>query len=414
MTRPPAPRPAPASSAPEASTPPAWLLERLRSACGSVPFRTFMAWALHDPEHGAYGSGHLRIGPRGDFATAPSLGGEFAALLAPQLAAWLEELAAQGSGPLALVETGPGEGQLARQLAEALQQHWPQLAARTELVLVEPNAGMAERQRRQLEGLSLPLRWASFEQLAAQPLRGVVLAHEVLDALAVERIVWDGALWRQQVVALHEGGSAGLALRLEPGKPLEPEALEQLAALGLPPRASEAAAGPAVPPLPAGWCTELHPELAPWLRSCAAGLSRGRLLVIDYALEARRYYAPQRQDGTLMAYRDQTASADPLRDPGHWDLTAHICLESLEAAALAEGWQPLGQCRQGEALLALGLAERLHGLQQGSGADLAALLARREALLRLVDPHALGDFRWLAFSKGEPGSLSTPAFLRQP
>jgi hypothetical protein len=88
----------------------------------------------------------------------------------------------------------------------------------------------------------------------------------------------------------------------------------------------------------------------------------------------------------------------------------------LEAAAAA-GWQSLGHCRQGQALLALGLAERLHGLQQvnlqaseqSTGHDLATLLARREAMLRLVDPHALGDFRWLAFRRGDRGEAASQA-----
>ena len=406
------PSPSPAPDPPAAV--PAWLAERLAAAGGSVPFATYMAWALHDPEHGAYGSGRLQVGPGGDFATSPSLGPDFAALLAPQIAQWLGELAADG--PLALIEAGPGEGSLASDLAEQLAAGWPELAARTELVLVEPNAGMAARQRQCLADCPLPCRWSSFEALAAAPLRGVVLAHEVLDALAVERITWDGALWRRQRVALHQG-----ALRLEPGEPLEPQASPQLEALGL--------LGPG-PQRPVGWSTELHPELEPWLAACGAALACGPLLVIDYALKAWRYYAPSRADGTLMAYRGQRASGDPLREPGHWDLTAHLCIESLQAAARASGWEPIGQCRQGEALLALGLAQRLHGLQQVQAAGAAAagpavlqelslgtLLARREALLRLVDPAALGDFRWLAFRRGPASALADPAlplFLREP
>jgi SAM-dependent MidA family methyltransferase len=202
-------------------------------------------------------------------------------------------------------------------------------------------------------------------------------------------------------------------LRLEPGEPLEPAAAARLQPLGL--------AAPGAQ-RPAGWCSELHPGLEPWLAACGAALGQGRLLVIDYALEAWRYYAPSRCDGTLMAYREQRASSDPLLEPGAWDLTAHLCIDSLVAAAAATGWQLLGQRRQGEALLALGLAQRLHGLQHPSArsvpaagassnsagervdrsAVLADLLARREALLRLVDPTALGDFRWLAFQRGEP------------
>jgi len=392
-----------------------------------VPFRTYMDWVLHDPEHGAYASGRLRIGPQGDFSTAPSLSSDFAALLAPQLASWLEGL---GDGPLALIETGPGEGTLAADLAAQLARGWPQLAARTELVLVDPSAGMVERQRQRLACCPLPVRWITFEQLAARPLVGVVLAHEVLDALPVDRVVWDGAQWRRQRVALghvsadpaahhpprpaHPGISHSddlveparpQGLELVSGEPLDAVELEQLARLGL--------ADPG-PQRPAGWCSELHHGLMPWLRACGAGLSRGLLLVIDYALEAFRYYAPQRSCGTLMAYRAQQACSDPLRDPGCWDLTAHLCLESLRIAAESSGWLQLGACRQGQALLALGLAQRLHGLQADATVPLADLLLRREALLRLVDPAALGDFRWIAFCRGASAPASLPLFLQDP
>lgn len=387
---------------------PEWLRERLVRCGGAVPFSTYMEWVLHDPQHGAYGSGRLQIGPKGDFATSPSLGPDFAALLAPQLAQWLEQLASTSApdARLSLVETGPGEGSLALQLARALAARWPALAEHCELVLVEPNPGMAERQRRLLADAPLPVRWSNFAALAEAPVRGVVLAHEVLDALAVERICSDGEQWRRQLVRLLTT-AAGEALALEPGEPLEPELLALLEPLQL------AAPGPQ---RPRGWSSELHSGIAPWLQAAASGLQQGWLLVIDYALEAWRYYAPSRSDGTLMAYRQQRAYADPLLEPGHCDLTAHLCIEQLEASARASGWSPIGGCRQGEALLALGLAQRLHGLQQGATPDqLPELLARREALLRLVDPHALGDFRWLAFARGGSGATErAPAFLSPP
>lgn len=231
------------------------------------------------------------------------------------------------------MEAGPGEGSLAAQLAEELMVGWPQLAERLELVLVEPNAGMAARQRQRLEGCPLPVRWSGFAEMAAAPLTGVVLAHEVLDALAVERIERSGTHWCRQQVTLRKG-----TLRLEPGEPLEPEDGARLEPLGLLPLDQRR---------PEGWCSELHPGLAPWMAGCGAALAQGRLLVIDYALEAWRYYAPQRSNGTLMAYRAQQASSDPLLQPGEWDLTAHLCLESVLEAAAAAGWQVLGQTRQG-------------------------------------------------------------------
>ena len=411
-------QPSPPDSNPTANTVvkaavvPPWLLERLFEKGGEIPFSTYMDWVLHDPQYGAYGSGRLRIGPQGDFVTSPSLGGDFSALLAPQLVEWLLPLLAEqamATGErLALVEGGPGEGTLALDLALVLARDWPELAKRLELVLVEPNPGMAARQRQLLRACPLPVRWSSFEQLALAPVRGVVLAHEVLDALAVERIVWDGTSWRQQVVRINLVGingeaSAAPSLRLEPGEPLEPSVLSRLKPLGLlEPN----------PQRPEGWCTEWHCAVRPWLDQCAAGLSQGTLLVVDYALEAWRYYGPQRSNGTLMAYRQQQACSDPLVEPGTWDLTAHLCIEGLLIDSEATGWQPLGHCRQGEALLALGLAEQLHGLQKLPSSGLREALARREALLRFVDPGALGDFRWLAFGRGVPKQM--PRFRQEP
>lgn len=405
-----------AAEAPHRPCPP-WLAARLRQAGGGVRFGQYMDWALHDPDHGAYGSGRLRVGPRGDFATSPSLSSDFAALLAPQLAQWLQQLAdaVPPGAPLSLIEAGPGEGDLAADLAAELVAHWPELALQLELVLIEPNAGMAARQRQRLKGCPLPARWCSVEALAQSPLQGVLLAHEVLDALPVERVIWDGVQWRPQWVVLQEGAPPGPSLRLAAGEPLDPQGdaalLNQLQRRGLLAAGGSTAPATALPP---GWTTELHTATQPWLSAAAQALQCGVLLVIDYALEAHRYNAPARSQGTLMAYRDQRASGDPLLEPGAWDLTAHLCLECLDADASAAGWLPAGQCRQGQALLALGLAQRLHGLQQLPCDQLSAALAAREALLRLVDPAGLGEFRWIVYRRGSKSTGPVPLCLGEP
>jgi len=283
--RSPCPSVNPAEAPAAEHTCPPWLAQRLRAAGGAVPFAQFMDWALHDPTHGAYGSGRLRVGPHGDFATSPSLGADFAALLAPQIAQWLQQLSNQ-PGPLALIETGPGEGDLAADLARELAAGWPVLAERLELVLIEPNAGMVARQRQRLAGCPLPLRWSSFAELAATPLAGVLLAHEVLDALPVERVSWNGAFWRRQMVVLHERAAAGPTLRLEPGEPLDPH---RDAALWIQLQQRELQAALALPP---GWTTELHTALSPWLAEAAGALRCGALLVIDYALDAPALQPP--------------------------------------------------------------------------------------------------------------------------
>ena len=103
-----------------------------------------------------------------------------------------------------------------------------------------------------------------------------------------------------------------------------------------------------------------------------------------------------------MAARAQQAGLSPLDRPGEQDLTAHLCIDLVDEAAERHGWAVGDQVKQGEALLALGLAQRLHALQQLPGQQLAEALKRREALLRLVDPAGLGGFRWLTYLRRLP------------
>ena len=370
---------------------PAWLAKLFHAAGGVVPFRQYMEWALFHSEHGYYGAGQVRIGPGGDFATSPSLGPDFAELLAQQLIELLQSLPGDGRR-LSLVEVGPGEGDLAADLLQAIHELAPELMQRLELVLVERSSALRSRQQQrlaktQINEASMPLlRWCSLEELAVAPVQGVVLAHELLDALPVDRVVLEAGCLQLQGVELQNSGCLGWCLL-----PL-PEPLAEAIA------ASDCCLPPA--DAPEGWCSEWHGCYGAWLQSLSAAIDQGVLLVIDYALEAERYYSSRRSEGTLMAYGGGAAGLDPLAAPGGQDLTSHVCIESLNAAAASQGWQLLDQRRQGEMVLALGLAERLHALQQLPPQQLPEALQRREALLRLVDPAGLGEFRWLLYGRG--------------
>ncbi len=387
---------------PMAASCPDWLATHLQQAGGAVPFSRFMDLALNEPDHGYYGAGRARIGTQGDFVTSPSLGSDFAALLAPQLLGWLASLSTTDPDQrLSIVEIGPGEGHLARDLIEQLRGGDPELLARLEIVLVEANPGMRQRQQELLEPVDdLLVRWCSLEQLRSAPVRGVVIAHELLDALPVERLIWrDGSLQQQWVELEPNGGLRTTHRPLPVALQDEIHSVIRNRGLQLPPPDAEE-----------GWTTEWNSALPDWFAAVAAAVDAGVLLVIDYALEAHRYYTARRSDGTLMAVRAQQAGLSPLDQPGAQDLTTHLCIEVVDEAAERHGWAVGDQAKQGEALLALGLAQRLHGLQQLPGQHLADALQRREALLRLVDPAGLGAFRWLTYLRGVPeGGFSLAA-----
>jgi len=355
-----------------------WLEQRLRLRRRPVGWPQLLQWLLHDPDHGYYGAGHVRFGSEGDFVTSPTLGPAFAELLARQLLPLFDGLADRDAGPLALIEWGPGEGDLAVQLRGALERLDPPWLDRLMLVLQEASPALRRRQRQRLTDAG----WPQVPEGAPPPRQGVVLANELFDALPVERFQLADGGWRRLQVSLDGDGR----LQEVPGPPLSASLLRQLAALGLP------ADGGGRPP---GWTSEWCPALTPCLRRMRRGLERGWLLAIDYALSARQLYAPWRDGGTLLAVQGQRAGADLLRAPGRQDLSAHVCLDAMALAADRSGWHWHGSVLQGEALLGLGLAAELSALSGADAGSLATRLQRREELLRLVDPHLLGGFHWM-------------------
>ena len=182
---------------------PEWLIDRIRDSGDSISFHKYMDLVLNDPENGFYSTGKLKIGKNGDFCTSPSLGNDFARLLAIQVVDWFIDLEKSGIEfeLFSLVEIGPGEGTLSRDLIVAIAEISPALISKIELVLIEPNEGMRERQEKVvniLEGINF--RWSNIEDLILKPVIGVVIANEVLDALPVERLVFtENNVFRQGV-----------------------------------------------------------------------------------------------------------------------------------------------------------------------------------------------------------------------
>ena len=372
---------------------PEWLADRIVKSGGCISFYQYMDWALNDDEHGAYSSGRLRLGPKGDFTTSPSMGTDFAELLAKQLVEWFEQLQQRNvyNFPLSLIEVGPGEGDLAFDLIKALDRICPVIIKKIELVLVDINQGMVQRQKNRFNSVSnIPVRWVSLDQLAQEPLVGIILAHEILDTLPVERIIFRGNKLFRQGVKLEEFNSNPVIsfCDLPLSHNLKSSLLEIKNDIGIkipPDHSSE------------GWSGEVHVNINPWFKKVSEILIYGSLLIIDYALEAARYYNSSRSSGTIISYKNQYASSNVLIDPGYCDITSHLCLETLLFYAERNKWLFIGQSKQGEALLSLGLAERLYSLQLLPPSQLDIALSRRESLLRLVDPTCLGEFRWLAF-----------------
>ncbi|HEY6794337.1 MAG TPA: SAM-dependent methyltransferase [Kineosporiaceae bacterium] len=177
------------------------------------------------------------------------------------------------------------------------------------------------------------------------------------------------------------------------------------------PRTGREALGPDPAPAELAWCRRWWPFedgdpgdrvevglprdlLWAGLAERAAATAGGAtLLAVDYHHER----ADRPATGTLTGFRGGRA-VPPVPD-GSCDVTAHVALDAVAAAAQAAGATDTRLTDQRTALTELGVREGLagpaaHALPAG-GAGLLQALARRSAVAELLDPGALGGFGWL-------------------
>lgn len=354
---------------------------------GPISFARFMELALYHPDHGYYRSASARPGRSGDFLTAPEAHPIFGRAIARHVDdAW--RLLGRPDG-FTIRELGAGSGALAAGILSGLAADGSDLAAvaRYRPVDVEPRRLDELRDRLTPDGVADRL-----EADDGAAIVGIVIANEVLDALPTHRVVGRGGRTREVLV----GWSNGAFVDVE-DEPSTPALGQRLAAEGI--------------LLAEGQAAEICLAVDGWMAGVAAGLQRGFVLLIDYGHPATELYdGARRPAGTLAAYLAQRVHGDPYRAVGRQDLTAHVDVTAVERAAASAGLVHLGTTTQGRFLDALGAGELLVALQTGPDASLQAYLEARSALVRMIDPAAMGAFRVMAFGRGVPAGATLRGF----
>ncbi len=333
--------------------------DRIVSAGGAIPFSEYMELALYTPELGYYMAGQERLGPGGDFVTAPEMG----SLLGRILARFLRQYAGLPNG---ILEIGPGSGRLAQQVRTGLPG--------VDYGFLERSPDFQDRQRMLLPDVP---HWQSWPK----DWEGVFLAHELLDAIPARTFLLDaGKGWWERGVRATTEGFEWTQFPLDPALAgmLEPHADRwQLPYSG-----------------------EIRPLATAWLASAAASLKRGAIVLIDYGYAGQEYYHPQRSMGTLRAYYRHHALDDPFLWPGLCDLTAHVDFGALMQAAPDFGLRPVLFVPMAKFLVENGLAEVYE--DQAAGCDPAARMALNNEVKRLTLPQEMGEsFKILVLEKGE-------------
>ena len=359
------------------------LLEAIRTeiaADGPITFARFMEIALYDPERGYYRGAAAKPGRGGDFLTAP----EAHPIFGRAIARFADDVwqALERPAQFTIREHGAGDGALAEALLTGLDTDGSGAlgAVRYRVVEVEPARTAAVRVRLEAAG-----RGGILEPDEGSPIAGLIIANEVLDALPTHRVVVRGGLLREILVGLDRDGGLVDA----EAAPTTDLLARRLADDGV--------------VLTEGQRAEICLAVDAWIARVAAGLGRGVVLLIDYGHPAAELYDPARRAaGTLAAYLRHQVHDDPYRAIGRQDLTAHVNVTTVERAAAAAGLVHLGTTTQAAFLERLGAGEILVGYQSGAAATLQGYLAARAALVRMIDPAAMGRFRVMAFGRGVP------------
>ena len=334
---------------------------------GPISFAAFMEMALYGP-----GGFYERppVGPDADFVTSPHVHPVFGELLGRGLRNLWEAL--DRPQPLRVTEIGAGDGTLARQLLDALDD----VPLAYTAVDVSPGAR---------ESLATIDRLAGIGTTVVPPV-DVVLAHELLDNLPFRVL----------------RGSSEVRVGLEGDRLVE--------VLG-----------------------ELDDELLPFVMRDGAGadderivpvgafafvdhvaevLERGYALLIDYGGVADA-------GGPLHGYRGQRVVEDVLASPGSADVTAGVDFGLIAARAEAAGLTAFPTVTQHDALTALGfedwfrdeLARQHAQLDARDGLGAVRTWAGKSRATLLADPGGLGRFRWVVLAT--PG-LPAPSWTQGP
>jgi SAM-dependent MidA family methyltransferase len=353
------------------------LVRRIRAEIrrdGPMPFARFMELALYDPAGGYYRSDAPRPGRGGDFVTAPELHPIFGEMLARAVEQAWDRLGRPER--FVVVEHGAGEGALAVPLLDALP-----AAIRYRPIDVHERRLAALRDRLAAAGSAARLD----ETSAEEPFDGVIVANEVLDALPVHRVRRSGTEMRELAVDV---GADDAFVEVEVA-PSTPALHERLEAEGI--------------ELADGQTAEICLTLDTWVAAAATPLRHGLVMLIDYGAPATELYDPiRRRDGTLRAYVRHQVHDDPYRFVGRQDLTAHVDVTAVERAAHAAGLTTVGITTQAEALMGLGIEDRLREIQADPATTFEAYALLRATLMRLLDPAAMGRFRVMVFGRDWP------------
>lgn len=331
---------------------------------GFISFARFMELALYAPGLGYYSAGTHKFGKGGDFITAPELSPLFAKCLARQCQQVLSTLKTGD-----ILEFGAGSGVLAKDLLLELEQL---NSLPTHYFILETSADLRTRQATLLQQhcphLLSRIIW--LDALPSEPITGIILANEVMDALPTHCFQLQDSVLHERCVTWE---NEHFAWKLT--KPTTPELDAAFARIQTECEIEN------------GYGSEINLLHSPWIHSLAHTLKQGLILLLDYGYSTREYYRPDRNQGTLMCYYQHHKHSDPFFAVGLQDITAHVDFTQIAESGLAAGLTLAGYTTQAGFLLGCGLT----GIADAADLSETERFQQNQAIKTLTLPSQMGE-----------------------
>jgi SAM-dependent MidA family methyltransferase len=342
---------------------------------GGISFARYMELALYTPQLGYYQNTLKKFGKEGDFVTAPEISPLFSYCLANQCA---EILAAMGGGDV--LEFGAGSGVMAADILCALKEK-NQLPSR--YYILELSGFLKSIQRETIQA-KMPefidcVIW--LDQLPKEPIQGVIIANEVLDAMPVSLFTNKSSI-KECGVTIENNELVGCVLEKNNAK-----LIAQLEKYEI--HFSE------------NYTSEINLYLSGWIKSVSTILSRGVVLILDYGFPRHEYYHVDRSMGTIMCHYRHYAHSNPLVFPGIQDITAHVDFTAVAESASDNGFSVVGFTNQAAFLMNCGLLSFVK-----ESTDEKKRFLQNQQVLQLTLPSEMGElFKVMGLSKNYDNEL---------